>query len=241
MLDWNAPADRLLRPPRRDGEDASGSSAGSPARRWRRWRHERAPADGARGQLPEEEAAIRAAVRAPDLAALGAGRAVAVDADAEALLALLADPAVSDPIYDLPRPINASTVRDWIAASDAERERGEGLLPGHPRRRRASWSAIRSSRSGRSAVPASSPSRTRADRQGQGQGSTGAFRAFGWMFETLGVRLIGLTAALDNVRSARLIDAAGFTRMGERGSVRADGSVRPSLYWEMTREAWRRR
>ena len=70
------------------------------------------------------------------------------------------------------------------------------------------------------------------------EGGAGALRSFGWMFESLGVRLIGLTAALDNVRSARLIDAAGFVRMGERESVRPDGAVRRSLYWEMTREAW---
>ena len=58
------------------------------------------------------------------------------------------------------------------------------------------------------------------------------------MFVHLGVRLIGLTAALDNVRSARLIEAAGFVPMGERESHRPDGSVRRSRYWELTREAW---
>ncbi len=190
--------------------------------------------------LPEEEAAIRAAVREPDLAALGEGRALAREADAEALAALLADPAVSDPIYDLPRPISPEGMRGWIAACNAERERGEGLLvlTRDPAGEVVSYSKF-------TVWPARSSGElagaTRADRQGQGQGSTGAFRAFGWMFETLGLRLIGLTAAVDNVRSARLIDAAGFTRIGERESVRDDASVRRSLYWEMTREAWRRR
>ena len=33
----------------------------------------------------------------------------------------------------------------------------------------------------------------------------------------------------------------GFTRMGERDCVREDGTIRPSLYWEMTREQWRAR
>jgi hypothetical protein len=46
------------------------------------------------------------------------------------------------------------------------------------------------------------------------------------MFEALGVRLVGVTAALDNVRSAKVIEAAGFVRMGERDSVRPDGTVR---------------
>ncbi len=63
-------------------------------------------------------------------------------------------------------------------------------------------------------------------------------RSIAWMFEELGVRLIGLTAALDNVRSAKAIDGAGFKRMGEVESVRADGTVRRSLYWELTRDEW---
>ena len=61
------------------------------------------------------------------------------------------------------------------------------------------------------------------------------------MFEVLGVRLIGVTAALDNARSAGVIEAAGFRPMGERDGVRPDGSVRRSRYWEGTREAWRQR
>jgi RimJ/RimL family protein N-acetyltransferase len=64
-------------------------------------------------------------------------------------------------------------------------------------------------------------------------------QTFDWMFEELGVRLICVTAALDNARSARVIEAAGFTPMGEREGVRADGVVRRSHYWEMSRDAWR--
>ena len=60
------------------------------------------------------------------------------------------------------------------------------------------------------------------------------------MFEAFKVRLICVTAALDNVRSARVIEAAGFTSMGERQSRRADGSERRSRYWEMTIEQWRK-
>ncbi len=55
------------------------------------------------------------------------------------------------------------------------------------------------------------------------------------MFDHLGVRLIGLTAALDNHRSARVIEAAGFRFIGERDSIRPDGSVRRARYWELTR------
>jgi RimJ/RimL family protein N-acetyltransferase len=81
----------------------------------------------------------------------------------------------------------------------------------------------------------------RADRQNSGSGRLGAARTFGWMFEALGVRLIGLTAALDNVRSQKVIEAAGFIDMGERDSVRPDGTIRRSRYWEMTSDQWRER
>jgi RimJ/RimL family protein N-acetyltransferase len=60
------------------------------------------------------------------------------------------------------------------------------------------------------------------------------------MFDHLGVRLIGLTAATDNVRSARVIEAAGFQPQGERHSVRPDGSIRVSRYWELARDQWHR-
>jgi len=188
----------------------------------------------------EEAARIRAAVRDPDLAALGDGRAVATEADAEALAVFLADPAVSDPIYDLPRPITPETVRAWIRTSEAERQRGEGLLT---ITRDAGGEVISYSKF--TVWPERSSAELagamRASRQGGGQGGQGALHAFGWMFDSLGVRLIGLTAALDNVRSARLIDAAGFVRMGERGSMRPDGTIRRSLYWELTKEGWHER
>jgi RimJ/RimL family protein N-acetyltransferase len=66
-------------------------------------------------------------------------------------------------------------------------------------------------------------------------------RTFAWIFETLGVRLMCLTAALDNVRSQKGIDAAGFRRMGEREVTRADGTKRASVYWELSRDEWVRR
>eukprot|EP01035_Chromulina_nebulosa_P034883 gene34884-46861_t len=48
----------------------------------------------------------------------------------------------------------------------------------------------------------------------------GMAHSFGWIFETLGVRMMCLTAALDNIRVQTGIDAAGFVRMGERDAVR---------------------
>ena len=188
---------------------------------------------------PEEEAAIRAAVRGVDPLSLGPGRVIAGLEHAEGLTELLADPRVSDPIYDLPRPITSANVAAWIAESARQQAAGDGvlILTLDPEGRVAGYSKF-SVWPDRSAAEIAGA--TRADLQGKGQGGPGAARSFGWMFETLGVRLIGLTAALDNVRSAKVIEAAGFRPMGERDSVRPDGTVRRSRYWELTREEWRK-
>ena len=188
----------------------------------------------------EEAAAIRAAVRGVNDASLTIGRRIARPEDAGRLTALLADPAVSGPIYDIPRPINEARIGAWIEESLAQQASGEcvlllnlaadGAVVGYSR------VTVWPDRSAAELAGAMA-----ASHQGGGQGGAGAVRMFGWVFDTLGVRMMGLTAALDNVRSARLIDAAGFTRMGQRDSVRADGTVRRSLYWEMMRDEWRRR
>jgi RimJ/RimL family protein N-acetyltransferase len=152
---------------------------------------------------------------------------------------MLADPRVSDPIYDLPRPITEDSVRAWIEATAADQARGEAvlILSLDEQGEVAGYSRFSVWPDRSSAELAGA---TRADRQNRGQGTAGAARSFGWMFEVLGVRLIGLTAALDNVRSARVIEAAGFRPMGERDSRRPDGTLRRSLYWEMTADEWRR-
>lgn len=182
---------------------------------------------------PEEEAAIRDAVRRAQ------NRIVAGPGHVDGLLALLADPRVSDPIYDLPRPLTRESIAKWIADSDALRERGECILSvtldeagdvaGYAR------ISVWPDRSSAELAGA-----RRADLQNSGGGRSGVAESIGYMFEILGVRLIGLTAALDNIRSARAIEGAGFTRMGEVESVKPDGTTRRSLYWEMTRDEWRR-
>jgi RimJ/RimL family protein N-acetyltransferase len=192
-------------------------------------------------QASEEEAeAIRDAVRTVDLATLGPGRARAELAHVPGLVKLLVDPQVSGPIYDLPRPIDADSVTRWVAEAQAQTLAGEGLLVVglDEKGAVAGYSKItvwpeRSSAELAGAV--------RADEQNRALGGPGAAHVFGWMFEVLRVRLIGLTAAPDNIRSAKLIEAAGFTPMGEREAKRPDGSVRRSLYWEMTRDEWRQR
>ncbi len=186
---------------------------------------------------PAEAAAIRAAVLSADLDTLGPGRSLAQVEDAADLADFLADPRVSDAIYDLPRPFTPATMASWIAESEALRQEGRrlliltrdetGLIVGY------SCVSVWPERSAAELAGA-----LRADRQSGGRGGAGALHTFGWIFATLGVRLMGLTAAIDNVRSAKLIDAAGFVRMGTRDAVRPDGSTRVSLYWEVTREAW---
>ena len=190
---------------------------------------------------PDTEAeAIRRAVRTVDVSTLGPGRVRADLSHVTGLVALLSDPQVSDPIYDLPRPIGKDSVTRWVAEAQAQALAGEGLLilTLDAKGEVNGYSKItvwpeRASGELAGAV--------RADAQNRGQGGPGAAHTFGWMFETLGVRLIGLTAALDNVRSAKLIEAAGFVPMGEREAKRPDGSVRISRYWELTRDEWRQR
>jgi RimJ/RimL family protein N-acetyltransferase len=187
-----------------------------------------------------EAEAIREAVRHADPTSLGPGRAHAEMKHVPGLVELLADERVSGPIYDLPRPITTDSVTRWVAERQAERLAGEGLLfvSLDEQGRVSGYSHItiwpeRSSAELAGAI--------RADLQGHGQGGVGMARSFAWIFETLGVRLMCLTAALDNVRSQKGIDAAGFRRMGEREVTRPDGTTRASVYWELTREEWVKR
>ena len=182
---------------------------------------------------PEEEAAIIAAVRAAP------GRLVAGPEHVAGLLKLFSDPRVSDPIYDLPRPFSEASLASWVAENAAEQQAGRAILSVNldeagevaGESRFTIWPARASGELAGA---------RRADLQNTGGGRVGVAQSIAWMFESLGLRLIGLTAALDNVRSARAIDGAGFKRMGERDSVRPDGTVRRSLYWELTCDEWRR-
>ena len=181
---------------------------------------------------PEEEAAIREAVRT-----FAADR-VAGPQHVVGLVALFSDPRVSDPIYDLPRPFTHENVARWVEGSEALRRKGECILLVNPDEDGGigGYSRITVWPDRSSAELAGA---ARADRQNTGRGRQGVANSVGAIFEVLGVRLIGLTAALDNVRSAAAIDGAGFIRMGERESVRPDGSIRRSIYWELTRDQWR--
>ena len=192
-------------------------------------------------QASEEAAeALRHTVRTVDVATLGPHRERAELKHVPGLVKLLADPRVSGPIYDLPRPITEDSVTRWVAESQAQALAGDALLivnldeAGEV----AGYSRITVWPEHLSAELAGA---VRADLQNSGRGGAGMAHTFGWIFETLGVELMCLTAALDNVRVQKGIDAAGFIRMGERDAVRPDGTVRKSVYWEMTRDQWRQR
>ena len=193
-----------------------------------------------RNEVPGARAGdIRQAVRrvtALPPRATGTSR-LARESDTSAFLEFLSDPGVHAPIYSLPRPLGTTAVRGFINAHIAERALGTGLLflnfsaddeiTGYcdiqiwPR-----WAA------------GELTGGLHPGRQGKGEGTSGAADSFGWMFDTLGLELICETAAPGNQRTARLLDGLGFRRMGEITSTRPDGTTRPSIAWEITRQEW---
>jgi RimJ/RimL family protein N-acetyltransferase len=192
-----------------------------------------------RNPVPAERAeAIRAAVRlATPITTENAQSRLATPDDAEMFFAFLSDPAISAPIYTLPQPLAPATVRLFIEKHCAEQARGEGLLffnfnqtgelGGYTDL--CIWPDWAAGELGGAVHP---------DRQGERRGVKGAELSFDWMFDTLDLDLICETAALDNIRTARLLDHLGFRRMGEVTSQRDDGTTRPSLVWEVTRAEW---
>lgn len=188
----------------------------------------------------EEAEAIREAVRGVDPKTLGPGRELVELKHVPGLVELWSDERVSGPIYDLPKPATSESVTRWVVERQAEHLAGEGVatvtFDEHGRISGYAHITVWPERSAAELAGA-----VRADLQGSGQGATAMARSFDWIFETLGVRLMCLTAALDNVRSQKGIDAAGFRRMGEREVTRPDGTKRNSVYWEMTKAEWVKR
>ncbi|MCJ9427931.1 GNAT family N-acetyltransferase [Kordiimonas marina] len=189
----------------------------------------------------EKAEAIRQAVRtATGVPTVEDQSRLATPEDADAFHAFLMDPAVHAPIYLLPRPLTPETVRTFIRDHQAEQEKGEGLLAlnfcadgtitGYSDL--TIWPDWAAGEMSGAVHPA---------QQSQGRGLKGAAIAFGWMFDTLGIDLLCETAALDNIRTAKLLDHLGFTRRGEVLSTRPDGSTRPSLVWEITKDSWAKR
>ena len=150
---------------------------------------------------PGKADAIRAAVKAVSFPE-NARRRIAAPEDAGALLALIGEPRVHEPIYTLPKPPTPAAVRDFISRHSAEKARGEGLLilsldeggavdAYHDIQFWPQWSVCELGGA------------IRPDKQGRGTGAAGAAAAFDWLFNTIGVDLICETAALDNIRTRK--------------------------------------
>jgi RimJ/RimL family protein N-acetyltransferase len=166
-----------------------------------------------------------------------AGARVAQPEDAVALAGLLSDPSIGPRIYTMPSPINALTMHDFIGDHLMQRARGEGILFASFNAAGEAtayfdvelwpeWSACKFGGA------------VKAERQGRGFGGACGLAAVEWCFGQLGVARICETTARDNDRSIRLLSRLGFVQMGEVASIRPDGTTRPSIYWEMEREAW---
>lgn len=179
---------------------------------------------------PEKAQAIRNNVRSVAFSAM-ARRRLATPEDAPAFCAMAADPRICDPIYTLPKPVTLKAVEGFIAQHVEEQARGEGLLifdvddvgaiaAYHDIAFWPEWSACELGGA------------IRPDRQGKGHGGAGAAAAFDWLFDVIGVDLICETAALDNIRTRKLLERLGFTLIGEIESELPGGGVRPSLYFE---------
>ena len=166
----------------------------------------------------------------------GAARLVTM-ADTAALLAFFSVPDVSDPVYTIEKPVTRASVERHIQRQSEAHEKGEGFLLASfdqagniisymdftvwPK-----WSA------------AEFGGAVRPEHQSLGRGREGIFRSIDFVFETIGVNRLCFTSAHDNVRSIKLIDAMGMTRMGEVTSKGPGGRVRQSLVWEMTAQEW---
>jgi len=198
-------------------------------------------ADVPKTRLPapvEEAERLRDFVRAAELMnGRIAGARVARTGDAAALAGLLAHESIGPRIYTMPNPINAETMTAFIADHLEQRERGEGILF-------ASFNAAGEATAYFDVElwPQWSVAKfggaVKAERQGRGFGGACGLAAVEWCFDQLGVLRICETTAVDNERSIRLLSRLGFRQMGEVISVRPDGTTRPSLYWEMSREDW---
>lgn len=181
---------------------------------------------------------LRAFVRSAELMnGRIAGARVARREDAAALAGLLAHDSIGPRIYTMPNPINTHTMTGFIEDHLAQRERGNGaLFMSFNTAGEATayfdvelWPQWSIAKFGGA---------VKAERQGRGFGGACGLAAVEWCFDQLNVLRICETTALDNDRSIRLLSRLGFVQMGEVISIRPDGSTRPSLYWEMSREDW---
>ena len=186
----------------------------------------------------EEAERLRAFVRQAELMnGRIAGARVARPEDAAALAGLLAHETIGPRIYTMPNPINAETMAPFINDHLLQRARGDGILfvsfNGQGEATAyfdvelwPQWSIAKFGGA------------VKAERQGRGFGGACGLAAVEWCFDQLGVARICETTARDNDRSIHLLSRLGFVQHGEVVAIKPDGSTRPSLYWELEREAW---
>lgn len=186
----------------------------------------------------EEADRLRAFVRQAELMnGRITGARVARRKDAAALAGLLAHESIGPRIYTMPNPINVETMSRFIDDHLMQRARGDGILfvsfNGQGEATAyfdvelwPQWSIAKFGGA------------VKAERQGRGFGGACGLAAVEWCFDQLGVARICETTARDNDRSIRLLSRLGFTQMGEVTAIKPDGSTRPSLYWELERDAW---
>lgn len=173
------------------------------------------------------------------LDALGGPRKLLTADVISQLYDLVRDPAVSEPIYVIAKPVTLASVTAWARDMLAAHDRGEGatFLTYDESGSVAGfsefllWPDFAAGEIGGA---------IRADLHGGGAGAAGFARGTEWLFETIGLDRIALTAAIDNLRSQRMIDRLGYIRQGECDCRCPDGTHRRSVWWELTREEWRR-
>ena len=182
---------------------------------------------------PQQAQAIRNAVRAVTHISPPYGNLdLATTQDTAEILALLMDERVSGDVYTLPRPFSLSSVRAYIKEHQEQARAGDGLLM--------------CSRDGRGQIislvdfqfwPEYSACEFGGviafEHQSKSIGTKGIKQLCAWTHGVIGINLLAMTTSLENIRSQKMLKRLGFTQLGEMESVRPDGGVRRSLYWEL--------
>ena len=182
---------------------------------------------------PQQAQAIRNAVRATTHISPPYGNLdLATMQDTAEILALLMDERVSGDVYTLPRPFSFESVSAYIDEHQGQAQSGEGLLM--------------CSRSAAGQImslvdfqfwPEYSACEFGGviayEHQSKSVGTTGIKQLCDWTHDVIGITLLAMTTSLENVRSQKMLKRLGFTQMGEVESVRPDGGVRRSIYWEL--------
>lgn len=187
---------------------------------------------------PEEAEGIRQAVRAVVTVNTPYGNYhPSVPADIDALFQLLNDTRVVGPLYTVPKPATRDWIKQWIKMHQEETSNGTGLLMVARNEVGVTtgfvdvqvWPERASAEFGGAISP---------ELQSTSLGTRGAAVLFDWLFREIGIRLIAMTNALDNVRTEKLLRKLGFRRLVDRVCIAANGDERPSMYWELNREDW---